>query len=213
MELTNQYKSGLLKLAALLGLLCFFILVSNWWPRSEPALVLDEETQCFIENQESILVETKTKTNYTYYVNSINDYSGYQLGLSVGEIDRLLVYRETGGKIYTLQEFKRVTKIDSLKLEAIKQSLVFPKQKNIFKRKITSNLEKRKSLNRKSDINIATSKQLHTNCNLSWEISNRIVNFRNSIKVYTSMKQLNKVYGISESDLLCLNTNYKVTSK
>ena len=215
MELTNQYRNGILKLAALLGLLCFFVVLSNWYPKSEPSLVLDEESQCFIDNQKLILADNDKEKRYIYYVNSITDYTGYQLGLSIQEIDHLLAYQKTGKKIYSLKEFKSISKIDAVKLENIKHKLVFPKQNKVFKKKIKGAIKGNTidaSLN-KWDINLTTSAHLHNKCNLPWKISNRIVNYRNSIKKYTSMEQLNKVYGISKSDLKCLRTHYQVLNR
>ena len=209
MELTNQYKSGLLKLAALLGLLCFFIMLSYWWPRSQPSLVLDEEAQCFVSNQELILTEVQPKKKYTYYVNSINDYAGYRLGLSLTELDNLFNYREKGSKIYTLKEFQEISKIDGAKLDSIKHLLVFPKYRP--KKKSSTNVIK--PLANKSygyDINKVTSGQLYMKLGLPSVIANRIIKYRNRLKVFRSMEELEDVYDITETHLNLLKTHCKV---
>ena len=209
MELTNQYKSGLLKLAALLGLLCFFIMLSNWWPRSESSLVLDEEAQCFIENQELILTEVKPQKKYTYYVNSITDYGGYQLGLSLEELDNLFAYRKKGNKIYTVEEFQKISGINVAKLDSIKHLLVFPKYRP--EKKQRAKVKKAFSNSQvKRDINQVSSAELYAKLNFPSVIANRIIKYRKHLKGFRSMEQLKNVYDITEAQLEQLNKYYKV---
>lgn len=209
MELTNQYKSGLLKLATLLGLLCFFIMLSHWWPRSEPTLILDEEAQCFVDNQELILAEAKPKNNYTYYVNSITDYGGYRLGLSLKQLDNLFAYREKGNKIYTLKEFQKISEIDSVKLDSIKHLLVFPKYrpKKKYRVKVNKMLSNTKV---KRDINKVNSAELYAKLGFPSIIANRVIKYRKHLKGFSSMEQLKKVYDITDDQLEKLNLYYKV---
>lgn len=209
MELTNQYKSGLLKLATLLGLLCFFIMLSHWWPRSEPSLILDKEGQCFIDNQELILAEAKPKKDYTYYVNSITDYGGYRLGLSLKQLDNLFTYREKGNKIYTLKEFQKVSEIDSVKLDSIKHLLVFPKYRPKKKQRTKVN-KKLSNTKVKRDINKVNSAELYAKLGFPSIIANRVVKYRKHLKGFSSMEQLKKVYDITDDQLEKLNLYYTV---
>jgi len=205
-ELTSQYKSGIIKLAALIGLLCFFVMGSNFLPKTEPSFILDEEAQCFLDNQELILEDEAEKNKYTYYVNSISDYQGYQLGLSVSEIDKFLAFRNKGGKIYSLIQFKKITGIGQLKLDSIKSQLVFPRSK--IKHISAEELKNRKVI--KYDLNKVTSAQLYSKLKLPSMIANRVIKFRKYINGYRSMEQLTDVYDITENHLELINKYCKI---
>jgi len=55
--LTSQYKRGIIKLAVLIGLLCFFIIILKVLPVNKSEFLLDTEAQCFVDNQKMILAE------------------------------------------------------------------------------------------------------------------------------------------------------------
>ena len=127
LELTPQYKNGIIKLAVLLVLLCFFIAFFKWYPISEPAFVVNEDLQCKIDNQKLIEEELKANKVYKYYVNSINDFQGYQLGLSTYEIDSLLVFQKKGKLIYDIEQFQKITGVRKKLLDSMAPFLVFAK--------------------------------------------------------------------------------------
>ena len=207
--LTSQYKRGIIKLAVLIGLLCFFIIILKVLPVNKSEFLLDTEAQCFVDNQKMILADTESKKEYTYYVNSITDYAGYQLGLSVEELDRLFAFREKQQRIYNLIQFKEVTGISKSKLDSIKHLLVFPKPKKIFK-KAQPSKKVTKAVKIKRDINKVSSKELYARFNFPSVIANRVVNYRESIKGFQSMKQLNAVYDISKEQIDILKMHYEI---
>ena len=54
---------------------------------------------------------------YPFNPNYISDYKGYQLGMNVDEIDRLLAHREQSLYVNLAKEFQTITKISELKTE------------------------------------------------------------------------------------------------
>ena len=70
---------------------------------------------------------------YPFNPNYISDYKGYQLGMNVDEIDRLLAHREQSLYVNSAKEFQTITKISDSLLQKISSFFNFP---NGFKRKI-----------------------------------------------------------------------------
>ena len=205
MDLNKAQKRGIIKLAILLGLLCFFIFLYHQLPNYAESFVLDVEAQKIIDNRkDSLQTQLKSKKVYKYYVNSINDYKGYQLGLSPAEIDRMLDFRRAGNKIYSLEEFAKITQIEITRLDSIKHLLIFPKQK---KRK---NNTYRKKIIQKFDINKITAVQLQNELRLPKSLANRIINFRSSLNGFSSMDQIDEVYYISPSQIKIIKENCKL---
>ena len=205
--LTTQYKRGILNIAVLIGLLCFFVFILKLIPVSESEFLLNEEEQCFIENQK--LIQSEPKKQYTYYVNSISDFGGYQLGLSVSEINNLLSFREKGNRIYDLKQFQEITGINNIRLDSIKHLLVFPRKKKIIK-KNTSKKKKVKKVSVKRDINTVSSQELYARLKFPSKIANRIINYRKSLTKFEKMEQLKNVYDISNEQIEELNTYYEI---
>ncbi len=206
MKFNRQHKLGIIKLGALLGVIYFLIVLYKNVPPKKAAFVLNNEAQCFVENQQALLAEAETEKVFTYYVNSISDYVGYQLGLFPDQIDRLLAYRNAGNLIYTVKDFEKVTSIDPNQLDSIKSFLKFPKQKfqkpKKLKQKSTSIV-----LKEKLEMNTVSAKELQEKLKLPDFIARRIVNFRTSLNGYKSMDQLEKVYGILPYQLKRIRVN------
>ena len=202
LELTPKYKNGIIKLAVLLVLLCFFIAFFKWYPVSEPAFVVNEDLQCKIDNKKLIEEELKAKKVYKYYINSINDFQGYQLGLSTYEIDSLLAFRKKGKLIYDTEQFQKITGVRQKLLDSIAPFLVFAKPRKAVYKPVSHRAKSK-------DINKASYFELK-NLGIPNKIANRILNYRNSIGGYKSMQELQKVYDIEQSHLDILNKKFFV---
>ncbi len=72
-----------------------------------------------IDSLKLIANQSKNKTIYPFNPNYITDFKGYQLGMSVDEIDRLLEYRKSGKFVNSAMEFQKVTKISNSLLDSI----------------------------------------------------------------------------------------------
>ena len=99
------------------------------------------EKQKWLSLQYEVNALKREKNNYPPKVypfnpNFISDYKGYKLGMSVAEIDRLLVFRKRNKYVNSPEEFQAVTKVSDSLLNVISPYFKFPdwvKHKKEFK--------------------------------------------------------------------------------
>jgi DNA uptake protein ComE-like DNA-binding protein len=152
---------------------------------------------------------------YPFNPNFITDFKGYKLGMSVGEIDRLLAFRKQNKFVNSAQEFQTVTKVSDSLLKAISPYFKFPdwvnkKQANYqsFAKKDFSKQEKIIVL----DINQATKEDLMKIYGIGDKISDRILEQKQKLGAFVSMEQMNDVWGLSPEVIDKLNTSFAVKS-
>lgn len=153
-------------------------------------------------------VKTTNFKVYKFNPNFISDEKGYLLGMSVLEIDRLLAYRASGKWIQNRNHFQEVTQVSDSLLEVIAPLFLFPEKRK-------SALKKKPPLKKivKLDINAATEKELRTIYGIGEKLSLRIVKYRNKLQGFTSMSQLNEVWGLSEEVIKNIKDNYTIVTK
>ncbi|WP_440122355.1 helix-hairpin-helix domain-containing protein [Tenacibaculum sp. Ill] len=145
---------------------------------------------------------------YPFNPNYITDFKGYQLGMSIEEIDRLHNYRKQNKWINSAKDFKQVTKISDSLLSKIAPYFKFPdwvvKKENKKKRSITkANSVKKNTYNKEykvstNDINKATQQDFETIGGVGEVLSSRIVKYRNKLQGYSLSKQLYEVWGLDK---------------
>lgn len=145
---------------------------------------------------------------YPFNPNYITDFKGYQLGMSIEEIDRLHNYRKQNKWINSAKDFKQVTKISDSLLSKIAPYFKFPdwvvKKENKKKRSITkANSVKKNTYNKEykvstNDINKATQQDFETISGVGEVLSSRIVKYRNKLQGYSLSKQLYEVWGLDK---------------
>jgi len=149
---------------------------------------------------------------YPFNPNFITDFKGYKLGMSVAEIDRLLAFRKQNKYVNSAAEFQAVTKVSDSLLAVMAPFFKFPEW--------TQN-RKSKSVNFKQpaaapiaiiDINSATQEDLIKVYGIGPAISQRILNFKQSLGGFVSMEQMNDVWGLSPEVIEKLNQGFKITS-
>ncbi len=194
MNINELQKKGLLQLISLLVLIIVLINLKKSFLNNSPKFKLDNEIQQQLDLQKLALKNKQQKRVSTYYVNNLTDYSGYQLGLSVTEIDRLLSHLQNNNLIYTLKEFQNITKVDSIKLKYLKSRLRFPKKQPYSTIKTLKH--KKASVNKKFNLNTITKIQLEQEFKLPHFIAKRIIKYRYSIGGFKSISGIEKVYGL-----------------
>ncbi len=152
---------------------------------------------------------------YPFNPNFITDYKGYKLGMSVAEIDRLLIYRKQNKYVNSSKEFQNVTKVSDSLLGAIAPYFKFPdwvNQKKDFssskKYNYTAFAKKDKVV--PTDINLATQEDLNKIYGIGDAISLRILKQKESLGGFVSMEQLNEVWGLSPEVIEKLNLHFKI---
>lgn len=140
-----------------------------------------------------IKIENSTPKIYPFNPNFISDFKGYQLGLSVEEIDKLFVYRAKGLYVNSAKEFQNVTNVSDSLLIKISPYFKFPEW-------VTSKTNK-SSINKKAiievkDLNRATAKELQVVKGIGEKLAARIVNYRTKLQGYSFNSQLFEVWNL-----------------
>jgi len=162
-----------------------------------------EETQ-WLSNQKRIdsleNIDKPTYKTYPFNPNFITDFKGYQLGMSVEEIDRLIEFRKTDKYVNSAKEFQQVTQVSDSLLAIISPYFKFPKwtknskkqDKKFNKTEITTTEIAIK------DINTSTQEDLMKIRGIGEKLSERIIKYRTNLGSFVSTKQLSEIYGLSE---------------
>ena len=142
---------------------------------------------------------------YPFNPNYISLSKGYQLNLSLEEIERLHRFRNSGKFANSIAEFKAVTQVSSDWI--IKYSPYFK-----FPEWVTSKKLKAKDLNVSviKDINTATAEELIEIRGIGAVLPKRIDKYRASIKGFDLMEQLNQVYGLDNLLIRKIESQYQI---
>jgi DNA uptake protein ComE-like DNA-binding protein len=189
----------LLLLVIILQIIYSFIDFSN-----EPKSFSDNEIlnlQAQIDSLKSVEIEKRKPKIYPFNPNYIADYKGAQLGMSIEEIDRLLLFRKQNKFINSASQFKKVTKISDSLLQKISPLFKFPdwvvKQN---KRKRSSKVVDKFNAIKVStvDLNLATIEDLQTVNGVNEFLAQRIIKYRKRINGFTFNTQLEEVWKLEK---------------
>jgi DNA uptake protein ComE-like DNA-binding protein len=141
---------------------------------------------------------------YPFNPNYISDYKGYQLGMNVDEIDRLLTHREQRLYVNSAKEFQTITKISDSLLQKISPFFKFPEW--VQKKNNNKNNQQRYIPNSRInvseittvDINKATLKDFTAIEGVDEYISERIIKYRSKLQGFSFKEQLFEVWGLDE---------------
>ena len=143
--------------------------------------------------------------------NFITDFTGYKLGMTVSEIDRLLAYRKTNKFVNSAEEFQEVTKVSDSLLRCLSPYFKFPEwvsKKHYAKSKFYG--APKEKLRDVIDINEATAEDLKKIYGIGDGLSSRILKEREKFKGFVSMEQLNHIWGLSAEVVALLNESFEV---
>ena len=157
----------------------------------------------------------RTAKMYPFNPNYITDFKGYQLGMTVTEIDRLLSFRKNGKFVNSAQEFQQVTRVSDSLLNEISPFFKFPDwvtaKKTTDKPFFKNKYYKRVSIEI-LDINQADKETLMTIYGIGDKLSDRILSEREKLGAFKSMAQLNDIWGLSPEVLRELNKHFVIKS-
>ena len=171
----------------------------------------------FKKEQDSLIniafEESKPKM-FPFNPNYINDFKGYQLGMSVDEIDRLISYRQSGKFINSIKEFKDVTEISDSILNKISPFFKFPKWVTNKNNKSNTGFKQPKKQQIKTkDINLVTISDLIKIKGIGEKTAARILSYRDKLQGFTYNDQLYEVYYLDKEIADKALEYYKVLSK
>jgi competence protein ComEA len=185
-------------------LIGFQIYLEFFYLQNEPRDIMDFDF--VLQEQIDSLKQRERKDQiYPFNPNYISLSKGYQLDLSLEEIERLHRFRNSGKFANSVAEFKAVTQVSSDWI--IKYSPYFK-----FPEWVTSKKLKVKDLNVSviKDINTATAEELIEIRGIGAVLSKRIIKYRLSIKGFDLMEQLNQVYGLDSLVISKIKSQYQI---
>jgi len=163
---------------------------------SEREMVLFQKE---IDSLKIIKLENKKSKVYLFNPNFITDFKGYQLGMSIDEIDRLHNYRKRGSYVNSIKQFQEVTKISDSLLNVISPNFKFPKwvgsKKTTQKNKFTNSPKK---IIVKQDINTVNASDLRIVNGIGEKLSDRIIAYRSRLQGFSFDNQLYEVWNIDK---------------
>ncbi|CAM1366228.1 DNA uptake protein ComE [Tenacibaculum sediminilitoris] len=167
-----------------------------------------------IDSLKRIELDKREPKRYPFNPNYITDFKGYQLGMSVEEIDRLHNYRKQNKWVNSVEDFKQVTKVSDSLLNKIAPYFKFPewvsaknqrKAQTLFQVKSESNYEAEnqnltyiKPTLSTTDINKATQEDFKTISGIGEVLSSRIIKYRSNLQGYSLSEQLYEVWGLDK---------------
>lgn len=204
----------------LLIMVVFQVLYSflDFWVASNTDLSANEVylLQRKLDSLKSVELEKRTPKVYLFNPNYLTDYKASKLGMSIVEIDRLLVFRKQNKFVNSVVQFQEVTKVSDSLLSKISQYFKFPDW--VVKQKLNNKANKKSivsvsSIISTTDINKATVQDFETIVGINEVLAKRIVKYRNKLKGFTYHKQLSEVWRLESTLIGNLLKVFKVVDK
>lgn len=204
-QFNQQERSGIFFLLLLIIIfqVGYYFLSLNGSQRKQTNFILDKEEQAKIDRLKSEKIKKDTLFLFPFNPNFINEAKGYNLGMSLAEIDRLHQFRETNSYVNSKEEFQKVTLVSDSLLQQIAPYFKFPdwvhsaaSRDKVAASNPTLLKEKKKTPVQKQDLNTATLEDLKQIRGIGTKLSERIIKFRNRLGGFLLDEQLQDVYGL-----------------
>lgn len=216
----NFAKSQRLGLVLLLSLIvvfqiAFYIIDSSQSEKNSSEKQQWLALQTEIDSLKQISPASSYKMN-PFNPNFITDFKGYKLGMTVEQIDRLLVFRKQGKFANSPEEFQQVTGISDSLLKAISPYFKFPDWVNKKNSEGKSNkVDSQINYDKKEkvvilDINLAIKEDLMKVYGIGDGLSERILKQKEVFGEFVSMEQMRDIWGLSPEVVGKLNQSFKV---
>jgi len=188
-----------------------------YWFASASTKVSSSDTHEWVAMQtyiDSLKEETEITAPkvYPFNPNFITDYKGYQLGMSVAELDRLFAFRKENRYVNSAKEFQEITQISDSLLAEIAPYFKFPewinRPKSNFKYKDFSKTKNEKIV--VQDINQASADDLIKLYGIGPALSERILKQKEVFGGFVSMDQMEDVWGLSPEVIENLKKHFAI---
>jgi len=215
----KRQRNGILFLIIII-LTLQFIYVFVDFSLKEDIMLGKSETEFYQKQIDSLKVadgENSKQRIYPFNPNYLTDFKGYQLGMSVPEIDRLLAFRKTGKFVNSNNEFQQVTRINDSLLAVISPYFKFPdwvkpnKSKKLISQSYSGDTRVAKL--RLRDINLVNSEDLQSINGIGEKLAKRIIAYRILLQGFTYNEQLYEVYYLDKDVANKVLEKFKVKEK
>jgi len=167
-----------------------------------------------IDSLRDIATTSRQPEQRKFNPNFITDYSGYRLGMTPEEIDRLHKFRAEGKWVNSVADFKKVTMVSDSLLNEISPYFQFPEW--VTHPRTTSqsrSFNTEKSYDQKIDLNKATAEELQQVNGIGEVLSQRIIQYRNRLNGFLVDEQLYDVYGLEYEVVRRIINDFTVKEK
>ena len=193
----KQERSGIFFLLLIILMLQgAYYFISSRPSKTNELLVLNESEQAQLDSLRNSIALHSEKI-FPFNPNYINDYKGYQLGLTIEQLDRLQKYRSAGSFVNSAAEFQLVTQISDSLLQVLAPYFKFPEWN---KRNSSANYKSEIKPSSKNvevlDLNTASAADFMQISGIGPTLSARIVKFRDRLGGFLVEEQLYDVYGL-----------------
>ncbi len=228
----KRQRNGILFLLLLIIILQVIYVYVNFGSENKINIEVEELIlfQKELDSLKAIELEKRKPKIYSFNPNFITDFKGYQLGMSIDEIDRLHFFRKKNKYVNSVEEFQEVTKVSDSLLNKISPYFKFPdwvikrnKQKKtqrlyfeVSAKSKNENLKEYSKVNivvSTSDINKAAQQDFETINGVGEVISERIIKYRNKLQGYSYPVQLYEVWGLNKSKASDILNVFKIQEK
>src|SRR5690606_12579884 len=174
----DQQKGILLMLLLVLGLqyIYFYISFKDNFIEDNPEKAQWLANQAWIDSLK--IIEKPTYQMYPFNPNFITDFKGYQLGMSVEEIDRLHEFRKTNQYVNSALEFQNVTQVSDSLLNEISPYFKFPEWVANQKESSYKKFERQRENIIVKDLNNSTQEDLMKVRGIGPALSERILKYK-----------------------------------
>jgi competence protein ComEA len=155
------------------------------------------------EKKKSQYKKKYTKSNsqlFPFDPNTLSKDSLQLLGLYPKLSERIVKYRNAGGKFKNPDDLKKIYGFPENKFEELKSYIQIEKSAN-FPNEINESKEKKEKVMVLVNINSADTTELKSLKGIGSKLSQRIVNFRSNAGGFYSIEQLTEVYGLKSETL------------
>ncbi len=152
-----------------------------------------------MDSLKSVELKKSSPKIYPFNPNYITEFKGHQLGMSVGEIDKLIAFRAQGKYVNSTKQFQEVTGINDSLLTKISPYFKFPdwitSEKNAEKQNSNNKIDK--SIVKK-DINAASAEDLRIVNGIGEKLAKRIVDYRTKLQGFSLNEQVFEVWALDK---------------
>jgi DNA uptake protein ComE-like DNA-binding protein len=173
-----------------------------------------------IDSLETIERERRISKIFPFNPNYISDYKAEQLGMSLAETDRLLLFRQKNKFINSAIEFQKITKVSDTLLAKIAPYFKFPEwvsarnEQNKYKEDLRRGEMHRKEITvSTNDINKATREDFKLIYGIGEKLSERIIKYRSKLQGFSFESQLYEVWGLKKEIIEQLFLVFKIKEK
>mgnify|MGYP000713291892 CR=1 FL=1 len=215
----KSQRNGILLLILLIIVLQFFSYQINNFDDKLVDLNTDENLafQKQIDSLKILEIENRKSKIFPFNPNYITDFKGAQLGMSIGEIDRLHKFRESNKFVNSVSDFQKVTDVSDSLLDKISPYFKFPdwvtsRNQNVISSAVEKFYKKPKVKISTTDINLATAEDLTSIRGIGEKLSARIINYRKRLRGFSFESQLYEVWKIDAAVIDRLLKTFKIVS-